>query len=61
MSSICNKCRHLWKRLGRYYCNKPIYKDNGNCCKYSSTKKQCPCFEEGMNIKNYIKKGNNRR
>lgn len=54
MSSICNKCRYLWQRLGKNYCNKPIHLEKGNTCKYSKTKKQCPCFEEGKNIKKYL-------
>lgn len=48
MSSICKKCRYLWQRLGKDYCN------NNNNCKYSKTKKQCPYFEEGKNIKKYL-------
>lgn len=58
MSSICNKCIHLWQRLGKNYCIKPVHLDKGNTCKYSKTKKQCPCFEAGENIKKYLSKSN---
>lgn len=58
MSSICNQCRHLWQRLGKNYCNQPIYLDKGTTCKYSKTKKQCPCFEKGNNIKKWLGKSN---
>lgn len=50
MSSICNKCKHLWQRLGKNYCNKPF----GANCKYSNNKKQCSYFEKGNNIKKYL-------
>lgn len=52
MSSICNKCIHLWERLGKPYCNKPF---NANC-KYSNSKKQCEYFKIGENIKKYKNK-----
>lgn len=56
MSSICNKCRHLWQRREKKYCNQPIYKVLGTTCKYSKNKKQCPCYEEGKNIKDYLRR-----
>lgn len=58
MGTICDSCKHMWKRLGKNYCNKPIYLEKGNSCKYSKTKKQCPCYEKGENIKKYISKSN---
>lgn len=53
MNSICNKCEHLWQRLGKNYCM-----SIGNC-KYSKNKKQCPYFKEGENIKKWVSKSNN--
>ena len=57
MKSICNKCKHLWSEEGKYYCNRPSYLYRGDTCKYSKNKKSCPCYEEGENVKKYIKKG----
>ena len=51
MNTICNKCKKLWSRSGKYYCM------SINNCKYSKNKKQCPYFEEGENVKKYIKQG----
>lgn len=58
MASICNNCKHLWQRLGKNYCNKPIHLSKGSSCKYSKTKKQCPCYEKGENIKKWLNKSN---
>ena len=52
MSSICDKCSHLWQRLGKNYCRS--FKN----CKYSSNKKKCPYYEKGENIKKWIGKSN---
>lgn len=59
MSTICNKCLHLWRCNRKYYCNQPTYKEKGDTCKYSKTKKQCSCFEKGKNVKKYMKTENN--
>jgi len=50
MSCICNKCKYLWAREGKKYCIKTMKK-------YKINKKQCSLFEEGSNIKKYLKKG----
>lgn len=55
MASLCNKCKNLWQRLGKSYC---IHGACGGNCKYSKSKKQCPYFEEGKNIKQYLSKTN---
>ena len=53
MKSICNKCKHLWSREGTYYCTW-----NGLFnVRYTKTKKGCRYFEEGENVKKYIKQG----
>lgn len=52
MSCICDKCSHLWQRLGKNYCR--VFKN----CKYSKTKKECPYFKKGENIKKYLGSSN---
>ena len=54
MSTICNKCKHLWERLGKPYC----MGTPGRNCKYSNSKKQCEHFEEGENVKKFKNKNN---
>lgn len=54
MTSICDKCKHLWQRLGRNYCRVAGLRN----CKYSKTRKYCLYFEEGENIKKYLGKSN---
>lgn len=51
MNSICNKCIRLWSRAGTYYCM------SSERVKYTKNKKQCPYFQEGENVKKYIKQG----
>lgn len=50
MSSVCNKCRHLWRYGEKYYCN-----TFDGRCKYTTNKKQCDWFEEGWNAKTHMK------
>ena len=51
MSSVCDKCKWLWQRLGKNYCKL-------NRCKYSNNKRKCQFYEEGSNIKVYLGKSN---
>jgi len=53
--TICNKCKWLWKRVDRFYCN------SGNNEAYSKNKKECKYFEEGKNVRNYCSKNNKYR
>lgn len=55
MTTICSKCKYLWQKLGKNYCN------NLENCKYSKNKKKCPHFEKGKSIKEKIKTSNNWR
>ena len=54
MATICDKCKHLWQRLGKPYCNSSFSMN----CKYKKGKKQCEYFEEGENIKKRLSKSN---
>jgi len=50
--TICNNCKHLWKRCSKLYCN------NITNTAYSKSKKECKYFEEGKNVRHYYSKSN---
>ena len=52
--TICNNCKHLWKRCNKFYCN------NISNTAYSKSKKECEYFEEGDNVRHYYSKLSNK-